>query len=301
MKSKRKTLIPIDDTNLEQILQTFHQLPRKGRSLKEVINYLYEELYQTLRKGYSYAEVIEMLGTRGITIAEPTLRQYMTGKSSFARGLLDIYQHLGIHCLAYDSDTQNPQLFRHYDKSVGVSCIDLSLRDGADVLLDDLEELQPQVALVDLPAGAEESFERYDRDVQLISAAAELGYRLTVVSVLSRVKDSVNALRMLMQFCGDRVDYITVKNLHFGNPDSFKRFDQSQIKQQFLHQRGIEVIMPDLFDNTYDAIDERDLTFREAVLDETILNRANRSRVNQWLNTMEAEVHKAGKYLGIRG
>lgn len=222
-----------------------------------------------------------------------------TGKSTFSRGLLDVYTHLGLSCHAYDSDTQNPQLFRHYDKSIGVSRIDIALRGGADVLLDDLEQSKAAVVLVDLPAGSGNSFEHYERDVQLISSASELGYRLTVVSVLSRVKDSVNALRLLMEFCGDRVDYIAVKNLHFGEADKFKRFDQSKAKVQFLTLGGVEIAMPDLFDDTYDVIDEKDLTFRYAVGEQSPLSRANRSRMHQWLKTMEMESRKAGRYLGI--
>lgn len=222
-----------------------------------------------------------------------------TGKSSFARGLLDVYHHLNIACSAYDSDTQNPQLFRHYNKTIGISRINIALRGGADVLLDDLEQQKPAIALVDLPAGAGDSFERYEQDVQLISSASELGYRLTIVSVMSRVKDSVNALRLLMEFCSDRVDYVAVKNLHFGEAEKFKRFDQSRAKEQFLASGGIEIVMPDLFDDTYDLIDEKDFTFREAVGATSSLSRANRSRVHQWLKTMELEIFKAGQYFGV--
>jgi hypothetical protein len=222
-----------------------------------------------------------------------------TGKSSFARGLVDVYCSLQVTCSAYDSDTQNPQLFRHYNKAVGIARINIALRGGADVLLDDLEQQKPAIALVDLPAGAGDSFERYEQDVQLISSASELGYRLTVVSVMSRVKDSVNALRLLMEFCGDRVDYVAVKNLHFGEAEKFKRFDQSKSKEQFFAIGGIEIVMPDLFDDTYDLIDEKDLTFREAVGENSALSRANRSRVHQWLKTMELEIRKAGQYLGV--
>ncbi len=230
-----------------------------------------------------------------------------TGKSSFARGLLDLYTHLGLSCRAYDSDTQNPQLFRHYGKTVGVARIDIALRGGADVLLDDLEQRQAAIVLVDLPARSGNSFEHYERDVQLISSASELGYRLTVVSVLSRVKDAVNALRLLMEFCGDglrptgghRVDYIAVKNLHFGDADKFKRFDQSKAKAQFLALGGVEIAMPDLFDDTYDLIDEKDLIFRQAVGEPSPLSRANRSRLHQWLKTLELESRKANRYLGL--
>jgi hypothetical protein len=46
-------------------------------------------------------------------------------------------------------------------------------------------------------------------------------------------------------------------------------------------------------------IDEKDLTFRHAVGEQSPLSRANRSRMHQWLKTMELESRKAGHYLGI--
>jgi CobQ/CobB/MinD/ParA nucleotide binding domain len=221
------------------------------------------------------------------------------GKSTFARGLLDLYRHHQIPCRAYDTDTQNPQLFRHYGQSAAVSRVDIALRGGADCLLEDMQRSGGAVVLLDLPAGAGNTFQKYERDIQLIDLAAELGYRLTLVSVISRVKDSVNALRHLMEFCQDRVDYVTTKNLHFGDPDKFKRFDQSRTKEQFLALGGVELAMPDLFDDTYDAIDEQDLTFRSAVQPASPLTLANRSRVNQWLTTLEREARQAGDYLGM--
>lgn len=102
-----------------------------------------------------------------------------------------------------------------------------------------------------------------------------------------------------MEFCSDRVDYVAVKNLHFGEAEKFKRFDQSRAKEQFLAIGGIEIVMPDLFDDTYDLIDEKDFTFREAVGAASSLSRANRSRVHQWLKTMELEIFKAGQYFGV--
>jgi hypothetical protein len=104
-----------------------------------------------------------------------------------------------------------------------------------------------------------------------------------------------------MAFCDDRVDYVVVKNLHFGEADKFKRFDQSKAKAQFLALGGIEMTMPDLFDDTYDVIDEKDLTFRQAVGEQSPLSRANRSRVHQWLKTMEVAIRQAGSYLGMLG
>jgi hypothetical protein len=77
MTEKRAGLIQLDDEELQQTLVGLRQLPRKGRSLREVIAHLHTEIQQTLAKGYSYKEIVGFLAERGIAIAEPTLRQYM--------------------------------------------------------------------------------------------------------------------------------------------------------------------------------------------------------------------------------
>ena len=222
------------------------------------------------------------------------------GKSSFARGLLDVYQHLGINCRAYDSDRRNAQLYRHYQRSPsGVAEIDITTKGEADALLNDLEAHPANVVLVDMPAGAGEWFEDLEADLNLIESVAELCYRLTLVSVVSRVKDSINALRLLMDYCDHTVDYVVVKNLYFGEASKFARFDASKTREHLLKLSGIEIIMPDLFDDSYDAVDQHDLPFRSASAADSPLSRAHRSRINQWLKTMETEVRKAGAYLGM--
>jgi ABC-type siderophore export system fused ATPase/permease subunit len=49
------------------------------------------------------------------------------GKSVMARILLDVYRHRNIHCIAYECDQSNPQLYRHYSKvSPGVQTLKLN-------------------------------------------------------------------------------------------------------------------------------------------------------------------------------
>lgn len=223
-----------------------------------------------------------------------------TGKSTFARGLLDVLQHKGIEFTAYDSDKRNAQLYRYYkEQGDGVKRINILSRGGADALIDDMEQVNSPVMLVDLPAGAGEAFERFEAEMGLISTANELGYQVSVVSVLSRVKDSVNALRIALEFAGDAVKTIAVKNLYFGEPDKFRLFDGSKVRERLLEQAGMVITLPDLFDDTYELIDQQSLPFHQAAGDKSPLTRAHRSRVYQWLKLFEAEVSKAGIYLGM--
>ena len=53
--------------------------------------------------------------------------------------------------LAYDADKRNPQLERSYGKDT-VRCLDIFNRGKADILLVNLDEQQPPIALLDLLA-----------------------------------------------------------------------------------------------------------------------------------------------------
>jgi hypothetical protein len=223
-----------------------------------------------------------------------------TGKSTFARALLDTYQHLAIDCRAYDGDRRNAQLHRHYHQAPGgITEIDIATQGAADELLDSLEHNPSQIALIDMPAGSGEWFEGLDRDINLIQTAAEWDCRLTLVSVMSPVKDSINALRILMDYCGDRVDYVAVRNLHFGDDSHYARFHSSKTREQLLELKGTELTMPNLFAASYNLVDDHDLTFRQAMTTGSPLSLSHRSRINQWLNLIEQEINKAGKHLGL--
>ena len=223
-----------------------------------------------------------------------------TGKSVVARMLLDIYRHRNINCLAYECDQSNPQLFRHYNKiPPGVVALKLDERNGADAIQDNLKEFKPSVSLVDLPAGAADYFEKMSEDIFLFEGLERFGYKITTISVLGRVKDSVLQLKRLVEFCGDRVDYIVLKNLYWGKPENFTRYDNSKIRQTVLQKGGIELSFPELFEDIFDVIDDKDLTFRET-LENDVLTVSNQSRLFGWINKAEAEFEKAAEFLALK-
>jgi hypothetical protein len=222
-----------------------------------------------------------------------------TGKSVVARALLDIYRHQKINCIAYECDQSNPQLFRHYNKvPPGIKTLKLNERGGADALQDDLKQFSPQVSLVDLPAGAADYFEGIAKDISLFRNADKLGYKITMVSVLGRVKDSVVQLKRLLEFCGNKTDYVVVKNLYWGSDDKFSRYNNSKTRQALKDLGGIELLFPELYDDLFDLVDGADLTFREAT-DHEALTLSNQSRLFDWIDGCEMEFLKAKEFLGL--
>ena len=130
--------------------------------------------------------------------------------------------------------------------------------------------------------------------------AQSLGYRVTVVSVLSRIKDSVNLLRMTLKRTAEfDVDHVAVKNLFFGKKERFLLFEGSKTKELLLDGGGVELFMPELFDDTYELLDQANLPFRVAVTAESGLLAAQRSRIFKWQKALKAEVMAAGEVLGV--
>jgi hypothetical protein len=223
-----------------------------------------------------------------------------TGKSTFGRGLLDTLLYRKVNCSAYDSDKRNSQLYRHYkDVGTGVRKIDITAKGGGDVLIDEMDEGKASVMVVDLPAGAGAHIERFEREMGFIAAAAEMGYGVTMVSVLSRVKDSTNALRLMLDSAGTGVQHVAVKNLYFGEESRFVLFDESKVMQRLSEVGGHVLKMDDLLDDTYGLIDQKNLTFRDAAGEKSPLSRSHRARVYQWLKKFEIEVEQVGGVLGL--
>jgi hypothetical protein len=152
---------------------------------------------------------------------------------------------------------------------------------------------------VDLPAGAAEYFESLADDIHLFQNAERLGYRITMVSVLGRVKDSVVQLKRLLEFCSNRVDYVLVKNLYWGTGEKFTRYNNSKARETAISYGAIELDLPELFDDIFDFIDSNDLSFSEA-LEHEALTLSNQSRLFGWVDTAKSNFEKADIQLGLK-
>ncbi len=225
------------------------------------------------------------------------------GKSTFARGLLDVLLNAGVSVAAYDGDPDNAQLFRFYqDQGKGVQKLALDTQGAADGLLDEMEAKKAQVFLIDVAAGGSKTLRDLENDIGLISQAVDIGYGFTVVSVLTRIKDSVNLLKLILEMTeGLPAQHVAVKGLHDGRPDQFMLFDESKTKERLIERGGVVVEMPKLFSDTYEVLDQQNLPFRTAVgVPSSVVPRAHRTRVHNWLTDFEAEMgEKAGEVLGL--
>jgi len=226
-----------------------------------------------------------------------------TGKSTFARGVLDLLIEAGVNVAAFDGDPDNAQLFRFYqDLGKGVTRTSLSERDGGDDILDAMEVLVPDVIVVDVAAGGSQILMRLQDESLFLSTAQEMGYDFTVVSVLSPIKDSVNMLKeALVSTEGHDVQHVAVKNLHFGSLDDFELFEASKTREQFVTLGGQVVAMRDLLGKTYGALDRDNLPFLGALDKETGLPSGDRCRIRQWRTCLRDQLMQHSAAFGLQG
>jgi hypothetical protein len=223
------------------------------------------------------------------------------GKSTVSRGLYDLLRSRNISVSAFDGDRDNSQLHRYYkDIGSGVQRIAIEERGDADLLVNAMDKLKPDVVLVDVAAGGSKSLLDIESDQRILSDANELGYKFTIVSVMSRIKDSVNLLKATLDSTqAYDIDHIAFKNLYFGSADRFRLFDGSNTKTQLLASGGLVLDVPEMYDDTYEILDDKNLPFSLALDEKNGLARSHRNRIHQWLNLFETQTKKAGEKLGL--
>jgi hypothetical protein len=237
------------------------------------------------------------------------------GKSTLARGLVDLHRADGRRVAAYDADGEIGQLFQHHgtrgddgrlladqDPARGVVPFDIRAEGDRDTLLNLLDRGEPRV-LVDLPAAALHELAALldDRSASFIEEVRSAGYRPVVVIVITPMLASIRSAKRLLDTLGGLCDFVVVKNGFFGD-DEFPLYDGftdgrgqprgGKTRAAVEAHGGVTVAMPALQSRTYSLLDLENLTFDEAVADDR-LPRADRSRVHRWRNNLRVNLSQA--------
>lgn len=239
------------------------------------------------------------------------------GKSTFARGLVQTYLDKGQRFIGFDADSSNSQLLRFYGQHCHIEPLDIFKTGNIDQFFDEMktkanpkvggdgEIIQPEsLFLLELPPQSRRILRKFVEEMTFLETAEKhYNIRVTMVVVISRVIDSINQLIDLHSFCGNQVDYIVVKNLFFGEPDEFTRYENSpeveKIKEQLKSQKSpfSDIKMPELIERSYDYLDENSMTFRQG-MEQTDLPSV-KGRVTSWLRTFKEEIEAVKESLGL--
>lgn len=241
------------------------------------------------------------------------------GKSTFARGLVQTYLDAQKSFVGFDADISNSQLVRFYGSHCQIEKLNIFKEGGIDMFFNKLktlikvekredgnEKVGESLFLLELPPQSRVILQNFVEDMTFLETAqADYEIRVTMVVVISQISDSVNQLIHLHSFCQNFVDYLIVKNLHFGEEEDFTIYKDSKkiesIKTTLTESKTpfVEINMPNLITHAYKYLDENNMTFNAGI--EQLDNPAVKGRTRGWLRKFKEQIKPAQAILGLDG
>lgn len=222
-----------------------------------------------------------------------------TGKTAFMRLLIDLLHTKGINYLAYDADTENPNLYEYYKEfGTGVRLLNFLEVAEAKRFFTEIKTESPDVVVLDMPGAVGNKTREIIKKFGLFKIAESLGYRVTLVTVINLDYPVINSLRAMVEFCAGAVDYVVVKNLCWDKGVGFQRWDNSKTKVAVTELKGIEIEMPELEYSTFDTLIEQGLPF-SAATEENGFPYGDYLLVSGFLDQAKPSLELAGEYLGL--
>ncbi len=222
------------------------------------------------------------------------------GKSTTSRLMLEMYRNHSKSVRVFYHGNRN-KLSMYERSDFKIPLLGFS-RGESDILLMNLEnDKSVDLVFTDMPGQNLQQFKYFEKDVSLIDNLNLLGYRITFLHPISHRRDCVH--EYLEDLCGtysNSVDYVVVKNLHFG--DEFNYYDGQPIQEIVNNLQGTELCLNQLHDIYYQKLDDTNLTYQEAISEKSPLYLLERSLIFHWIESFYASVtnnNRAFKYLGL--
>ena len=187
-----------------------------------------------------------------------------------------------------ESDTRNPDVGGLFNGFADVQQIDLSNHNGWMDLINVLADNPGREIVVSLPAGIGHALE-VESDY-LAGVLDDLKRNLTVFWSINRLKYSVILLREFLQtsIAKKAAEITVIKNGFFGDENKFVRWQDSNVRKEFLKQKSSrEIFLPELHERVVDEINK---PWSVALDDEKLgLKYATKAELQRWLK----DAHKA--------
>jgi hypothetical protein len=239
-----------------------------------------------------------------------------TGKTLFARLLYTALEQSVAKVIGIDSDQENPEFssFHSAPDRFAVPTMDcLSLTGGKNLVTLLSGELTPSVAsqlpvlaqrcpadvvVVDMPAASSTKLREQIDLFDIIPACSDMGYGVTLISVLSASYGPIESIGRMLEFCGDTVRWVVVKNQYFaveGADDSFSFWDESKARKRFKNYGGVEIDLPRLADTTFKVMQASYIPF--TALDSLPLG--DKLLARSFVRRSKAQIEMAGALMGL--
>ena len=220
-----------------------------------------------------------------------------TGKTLFCRLFYYFAVKAGLNCLGYDADIENPEFYQYHAQSAHkVQALDFLNVAKAKQLLSELNQSSSEIVILDMPGASGQATRDQITRFGLFNIAKDLGYRVTIVSVLNNAYNTINSLEMMMAFAEEAADYVAVKSQLWNEGSlNFARWENSDTRKAFVELKGIEIEMPVLEVSTFDALHEGEVSF----FDLDRVSFGDRILAESFLDLSKPQIELAAAYFGL--
>lgn len=152
-----------------------------------------------------------------------------------------------------DGDSRNPDVGRIFEGVLPICYANLHLHDGWMDMIDFVHEHHDKTIVISMPAGVGRELKQ--ETTRLNTVANNLSMRLHLVWVINRTLDSVNLLNSALEsWAGQLSSKTVIKNLFFGEPDKFRRWEDSRTKTSFVKDGGQVYNFSELHERVMDKL-----------------------------------------------
>lgn len=205
------------------------------------------------------------------------------GKSVLSRVLAQYHIDRETPFKAFDGDLSHGALMRYYAEYT--EPVDIRNFESADRIIEEAAESGRQI-IVDLPAQASGTVDRWIAESDLVEFCKEIGVVLTLWHIMDDGTDSVRLLEKTLETYGDSANYVVVRN--HGRGSDFSLFNESEAKRN-AEEAGARIMdLPGLNAGSMRKIDRVGASLWAAAnnKDEAVgptLGILERQRVRVWL------------------
>lgn len=231
------------------------------------------------------------------------------GKGGIGKTLImrAAYYHLieskvKVKVAAYDTDTENPEFYYHFkDTPNPVTKIDFSKFKGGVELIDKIAADKPNVILIDSAAASSNVMKKRFEELDILGVAKDWGYEVTLVAVIDSGHSSVESFRSMMQYCGDRANYLIVMNGYFME-EGFEQWLSSETRKELHDHNFLEIGFPELDSSIIKILDGNDKNSRVSFVgyEEQLKDQVGKKlAVRSFLNRSLLQFLAAAEYIGL--
>jgi len=223
------------------------------------------------------------------------------GKSTVARLLAAWLEDRGQRFVAYDGDPMTRD-FARFRAAGETTEVEIDNTGSIRTVLDRLMGSDPdaaKVALIDLSAGAGADLAVWLESTRALKAAGAGRLKITVVFVVGATRTSVDKLAATHRHLAGQVSWVVALNKHLTG--RFELYEASDVRRAVKEEGAIEIAIPSLDTEIYQAIDKLQIPFRVARDDVSKLGFSFAGTVDSFLEVAYYEFDGCAELLGLSG